>query len=91
MTAVPATPPKYNPAVVEAVMLEIAAELHPQTLTAKELALMVLSDADDTREVETAAQAIRGLCEVGLFCEGDGEIVMPTPAGRRAAAFLTSP
>jgi hypothetical protein len=83
--------PKYNVAIVEAVILEVAAELHPQNLTAKELALRIISDADDAREVETAAQAIRGLCEFGLLCDGDGdgEIVMPTPAGLRAVALLT--
>jgi hypothetical protein len=85
----PDTSPNYNVAIVEAVILEVAAELHPQNLTAKELALRIISDADDTREVETAAQAIRGLREFGLFADGDGEIVMPTPAGLRAVALLT--
>jgi hypothetical protein len=83
------TSPKYDVAVVEAVILEVAAELHPQNLTVKELALRIISDADDTREVETAAQAIRGLREFGLFANGDGEIVVPTPAGLRAVALLT--
>ncbi len=81
--------PKYNVAIVEAVILEVAAELHPQKLTANELALKIVNDADDSREVETAAQAIRGLCEFGLFCAGEGEIVMPTQAGLRAVALLT--
>jgi hypothetical protein len=85
----PDTSPNYNVAIVEAVILEVAAELHPQNLTAKELALRIISDPDDTREVETAAQAIRGLREFGLFSDGDGEIVMPTPAGLRACALLT--
>jgi hypothetical protein len=83
------TPPKYDVAVVEAVMLEVAAELHPQHLTAQELALRIISDANDAKEVETAAQAIRGLREFSLFCDGDGEIVMPTPAGLRAVVLLT--
>jgi hypothetical protein len=83
------TSPKYDVAVVEAVILEVAAELHPEKLTAKELALRIISDADDAREIETAAQAIRGLREFGLFSNGDGEIVMPTPAGLRAVALLT--
>lgn len=83
------TPPKYNVATVEAVLLEVAAELHPQNLTANELALKLISDADDAREVEAVAQAIRGLCEFGLFADGEGEIVMPTPAGLRAVALLT--
>jgi hypothetical protein len=83
------TSPKYNVATVEAVILEVAAELHPQKLTAKELALKIVWDENDAREVETATQAIRGLREFGLFANGDGEIVMPTPAGLRAVALLT--
>ncbi len=83
------TSPKYDVAVVEAVILEVAAELHPQSLTAKELALRIISDADDTREIETAAQAIRNLREFGLFSDRDEETVMPTPAALRAVALLT--
>lgn len=82
------TPPKYDVAIVEAVILEIAAELHPQKLTAKELSLRIVWNADDAKEFETAAQAIRGLCEYGLFSVRDDEIVMPTPAGLRAVALL---
>lgn len=85
----PDTSPNYNVAIVEAVILEVAAELHPQNLTAKELALKIINDPDDTREVETAAQAIRELRDLGLFCDGDGEIVMPTPAGLHAVKLLT--
>lgn len=84
----PDTSPNYNVAIVEAVILELAAELHPQNLTAKELALRIISDADDAREVETAAQAIRGLREFGLFADGEDEIVVPTPAGLQAVALL---
>jgi len=85
----PDTSPNYNVAIVEAVILEVAAELHPQNLTAKELALKIINDPDDTREVETAAQAIRGLREFGLFASRDDEIVQPTPAALRACALLT--
>ncbi len=85
----PDTSPKYNVAIVEAVILEVAAELHPENLTAKELALKIISDAEDAREVETAAQAIRGLREFGLFANREDEIVQPTPAGLRAVALLT--
>jgi len=83
------TPPQYHVATVEAVILQVAAELHPQRLTAKELSLRIVSDTEDTREVETAAQAIRGLSEYGLFRHGGGGIVMLTPAGRHAVALLT--
>jgi hypothetical protein len=83
------TSPKYDVAIVEAVVLQVAAELHPQNLTAKELALKIVWDENDSREVEAAAQAILGLRELGLLADGDGEIVMPTPAGLRAVALLT--
>lgn len=82
------TPPQYHVATVEAVILGVAAELHPQNLTAKELALKIITDEEDTREVETAAQAIRGLREYGLLCDGAGGTVMLTPAGLHAVALL---
>lgn len=82
-------PPKYNIATVEAVILEVAAELHPDNLTATDLSLKIVSNADDTREVETVAQAIRGLREFGLFADRNDEIVEPTPAGLRAVVLLT--
>jgi len=83
------TPPKYDVATVEAVILEVAAELHPRNLTARELALEIIGDPDDAREVGTAAQAIRGLREFGPFNVRDDEIVEPTPAALRAVALLT--
>lgn len=83
------TPPKYDVATVEAVILEEAAELHPQRLTAGELTLKIVSDPEDERETETAAQAIRGLREFGLFKDRDDEIVEPTPAALLAVALLT--
>jgi hypothetical protein len=82
------TPPKYNVAIVESVLLEVATDLHPQHLTARELSLRIVSDASDSREVETAAQAIRGLREFGLFSDREDEIVQPTPAALRARALL---
>ncbi len=83
------TPPQYDVAKVEAVVLQVAAELHPQNLTAREMSLEIVSDADDAREVDTAAQAIKGLREFGLFAVRDDEIVEPTPAALRACALLT--
>lgn len=83
------TSPKYDVAVVEAVILEVAAELHPQKLTGRELSLRIIGNADDAREVETATQAIRNLREFGLFADRDDEIVEPTPAALRACALLT--
>ncbi|HET8861723.1 MAG TPA: hypothetical protein VFM94_00555 [Solirubrobacterales bacterium] len=88
MTA-PDISPQYNVAIVEAVILEVAAELHPANLTVRELSLKIVSDADDAREVETAGQAILGLREFGLFAVRDDEIVEPTSAAIRAVALLT--
>lgn len=83
------TSPQYDIAKVEAVVLLVAAELHPQHLTTREISLEIVSDADDAREVETAAKAIKSLREFGLFAVRDDEIVEPTPAALRACALLT--
>lgn len=81
------TPPKYEVAKVEAVILEIAAELHPRRLTARELSLRIVGNPDDNREVATAAKAIRNLGESDLLHHRDG-IVEPTRAALRAVALL---
>jgi len=83
------TLPKYNVAIVEAVILEVAAELHPEHLSTGGLLMRIVSDADDAREVEVGAQAIRNLREFGLFADREDEIVEPTPAALRACALLT--
>jgi hypothetical protein len=83
------TPPKYDIATVEAVILEIAAELHPKHLSAGGLSMRIVSNPDDDREVETAALAIRNLQEFGLFRNRADEIVEPTPAALRAVMLLT--
>jgi hypothetical protein len=83
------TPPKYNLKIVEAVVLEIAVELHPEHLSGDELSTRIVGNANDQREVETLAQAIRNLREFGLFRNRDDEIVELTPAALRAAALLT--
>lgn len=81
-------PPQYDVAKVEAVILAVAAELHPEHLSTGGLLLKVVSDAGDAREIETGAQAIRNLREFGLFADGDDEIVEPTPVALRACALL---
>jgi hypothetical protein len=83
------TPPKYDVATVEGVILEVAAELHPRHLSTGGLLLEIVSDPDDAREIETGTQAIRNLREFGLFAHRDDEIVEPTPAALRAVALLT--
>ena len=90
MNAKANTPPKYNPRVGAQVILEEAVELHPEFLTAWELSLRIIADADDRREVETAMQAIRDLRQAGLFKNGnDDEAVEPTPAALLAVALLS--
>lgn len=83
------TPPKYNVAIVEAVMLEVVAELHPRHLTAEDLSREIVNDPDDSVEVEIAAQAIRNLREFSLFRERDDGTVEPTQAALRAVVLLT--
>ena len=82
-------PAKYDVAKVEAVVLEIAAELHPEHLSTGGLLLEVVGDPEDRREIETGVQAIRSLREVGLFTHRDDELVEPTPAAVRAVKLLT--
>lgn len=82
------TPPKYDVAIVECVVLELAAELHPRHLGVRELALRIVGDPDDTREVETVAEAIRSLRHSDLLCDRDDEIVEPTRAALRAVELL---
>jgi hypothetical protein len=81
--------PKYDVAVIEGLLLEITAELHPEHLSTGELLLQIVSDPNDAREIETATQAIRNLREFSLFADRDNEIVEPTPAALRAVALLT--
>lgn len=82
------TPPKYNVAIVESVILEVAAELHPKHLTIRDLTLRIVSNPNDSREIETATHAIRNLREFGLFSNRDDETVEPTQAALRACALL---
>lgn len=83
------TSPKYDVAIVEAVILEVAAELHPEHLSTDGLSLKVVSDPGDDMEARTAAHAIRNLREFGLLKDRDDETVEPTPAALRAVALLT--
>ena len=82
------TSPKYDVATVECAILEVAAELHPQPLSADGFPLKIVGDPDDSRELETVAQAIRNLREFGLLRGRDDEIVELTPAALRAVALL---
>lgn len=84
--------PKYDPEVVERVVLEEAIDLHPQRLTAPELALRIVTNPDDRMEMETAIQAIRELRRSGLLrYRDDDEVVEPTPSALRAHALLACP
>lgn len=85
----PSDHPNYDIVVIEGVMLRVAAELHPRRFDAKELSRHVVTDPKDPREVEAAAQAIRGLREFGLIGHRDDDIVELTPPALRAVALLT--
>jgi hypothetical protein len=83
------TPPQYNLKIVEGVVLKIAADLHPEHLSADGLSLRIVGNSDDDREIETAAQAIRNLREFDLLRDRDDEIVEPTQTALRAVALLS--
>ncbi|MGC1853653.1 MAG: hypothetical protein WA687_14615 [Solirubrobacterales bacterium] len=84
-----AIPPKYKARPVERVILQEAIELHPQQLTVGALALRIVADPSDRREVQTATRAIRSLRQVGLIdYRADDELVEPTPAALHAHALL---
>jgi hypothetical protein len=82
--------PKYNVFLVAGLLLEDAVELHPQHLTTRELSLRIVVDPNDSKEIDTAAQAIRYLKESGLVeCKNDSKVVKPTLTARRAVVLLT--
>lgn len=84
-----AVPPKYDVSLVAQVILEVAVELHPQRLKPRDLALRVIGDPEDGREMKTAASAISSLRQWGLFSyKNDVEVVEPTRAALRAVSLL---
>ena len=89
MNAEADTSPKYNRQVVAQAILEVAVELHPSLLSARELSLRIIADPRDRREVETAMQAIDDLKQSGLFADrDDDETTEPTGAALHAVALL---
>jgi hypothetical protein len=82
------TLPNYDVKIVETVILEIAAELHPKHLSTGGLLRKIAHDPSDEREIETGILAIRNLREVGVFAQRNDEIVELTPPAYRAAERL---
>jgi hypothetical protein len=80
--------PNYDISRAQGVILEVAAELHPEHLSTGGLLRRIVVDPDDAQEIETGAQAICNLREFGLFADRDDEILEPTPAAIRAVALL---
>lgn len=80
--------PNYNVKIVETVILEIAAELHPRHLPTGGLLRKIAHDPSDEREIETGVLAIRNLREVGVLAQRDDEIVELTPPAYRTAERL---
>lgn len=81
--------PKYSRSIVEALMLEVAAERNPSHLTEDELVGEIVSDRGDEDEVATARRAITGLREFDLASPREDGIVELTPAALRAVALLS--
>jgi len=81
----------YDPETVEQVILEEAIGLHPEQVAVEALCLRIVSDPDDSREMDVAREAIRSLKRVGLFCEREDEIVELTASGARAGELLVGP
>jgi len=81
--------PQYDVVAVEALLLEVAAELHPEHLSTGGLLRRIVSDPNDAREIETGVQAIRNLREFGLVADRADETVAPTPAAIRAVVLFT--
>lgn len=81
-------PAKYNLAIVEAIILEMAAELNPRHLKTKELCARIITNPKDAREIETVVHAIRNLREFGLFSNSNVDLVKATPAGLHAVKLL---
>lgn len=89
MTTASAMPPKYNPELVEHVILVEIIEQHPARLTVGELSLRIVADPADSREVEIATGAIRDLRRSGLIrYRSDDLVVEPTHTALRAAAIF---
>jgi hypothetical protein len=85
------SPPEYDLAIVGQVILVEVVERHPARLTVDELALRIVSDPDDEREVETATEAVRDLRRACLVrYRNDDKLVEPTQAALRAHELLTA-
>ncbi len=83
------TSPNYDVSVVEAVILEIVAELHPEHLSTRTLLLKIVNDPDDAREIGAGVQAIRSLREFGVLADRKDETVQLTPTALRVCALLS--
>jgi hypothetical protein len=75
--------------MVEAVMLEVAAELHPQCLTREGLMQRIVTKPNDQREVETASWAINTMREFGVLGRREDGIVELTVPALHVTALLT--
>jgi hypothetical protein len=84
------TSPKYDREKVgEAILFEVI-EQHPTRLSVEEIMLRIVSDSDDTAEVQTAGEAMLDLRRSGLVrFRNDDRLVEPTQAALRAHALFT--
>lgn len=83
--------PNYDPTAVEQVILEEAIGLYPEHVTTEKLCLRIVSDPDDSREMDVARDAIQSLKRVGLFCERKDELLELIPPAVRLGELLVGP
>lgn len=86
------TPPQYDQAQVEVLILEIGAEAQPSALSLGEMTAKVVADERDDREKETVERAVDRLREFGLLrARSDDVVELTTPALRAVALLLSGP
>jgi hypothetical protein len=79
------TPQKYDPTAVRKTILNEVIQQLPTLWTTHFLIERIVSDPEDTREVETAEEALNKLRGSKLIRLGTHELVEPTSGGLDAA------
>lgn len=89
--AVVGTSPNYDLEIVTQATLTEVIEQHPLRLTVDELALRIVNNPGDYREVEIAIEAIDDLRRAGVVrYHSDDRLVEPTQAAMRTHELLTA-
>lgn len=90
MTADTATPPRYDPEVLERAVIEEALHLHPEHLTREEFARKMTVRAGDQGRAADVGEVIGELERSGLLRDHAGTVV-PTHAAVRFAELFELP